>query len=258
MRIQFGILERTLSAGAQTLRRCSNGAREPDVPRRPTDIDRDQARTDNPRVTGGIPMRERLRVQGDGDTRARPGFESDFGEPCQLLWRGRLVSGERADVDLRHLRAGARAAVGYCETYSRRLVLDLEAPVLESRVGQSVAEWEEWPESVRVVPAVADVDAFRVTDLVLHSGVLIRAGGGYLIETLRERHRKLSRRVGVAEQNSGDGVTLLLSGVPGLQYDGHGAQPRHRDRLSGHVHDDRARIGSGHLLDKLVLIVWES
>src|ERR1700737_4406183 len=97
MRIQFGILERTLSAGAQTLRRCSNGAREPDVTRRATDIDRDQARIDNPRVTGGIPVRERLGVQGDGDARAGPGFESDFRETCQLLRRGRLVSGERAD-----------------------------------------------------------------------------------------------------------------------------------------------------------------
>src|SRR5206468_1659090 len=100
----------------------------------------------------------------------------------------------------------------------------------ERGVRETEAEREERLDVLRVVPAVADLEALRIRRVrdalrVVHAGELLRRLRGQVLHRLRERLRQLRRRVHVAEQERREGVAILLARIPGLENGLHPVEP---------------------------------
>ena len=76
---------------------------------------------------------------------------------------------------------------------------------------------------------------------------------------MRDRHRQTPGRIGIPEQNVGDGAAALHAGIPGQQYCGDLAVPgvEHDGSPADH-HNDGSGIGGGHRHDERDVIGVQS
>ena len=83
--------------------------------------------------------------------------------------RPRLLVFRLSKIDLRHLVAGEAARIGYLEADFKAIGASrrLQIRIAEVGVAEAEAEGKERRDTLLVEPAVADVDAFRVSRLLL-------------------------------------------------------------------------------------------
>ena len=103
-------------------------------------------------------------------------------------------------------------------------------PELEVRVAQTISERELRFYVHLVEPAVAHIYPFAVDYLagivrVIEAEMVHRV----VVERLRNRERKPSGRVFLAEKHVCNRVSALASAVPAVEYGFGGVSPRHRD-----------------------------
>src|SRR6202034_4698254 len=87
---------------------------------------------------------------------------------------------------------------------------DLQVAEREAGVGEPVTERVQRGQALCVVPAVPDVDSLGVLHGPVLAGPLRRRGGRHLRQRRRERDGQVPGRVGLAEQQRGDGRAVLL------------------------------------------------
>ena len=121
-----------------------------------------------------------------------------------------------------------------------------------------MTEGEERLLAELVVEPIADEDALVVVHGAVHARVLRRCPRHALGVVRRERHRQLSRRVHVAEEDGGDRLAAALPWIPGLDDGRDTRQPRHQHRARGVKDDDGTRVCRGHCLDQRILIARQS
>ncbi len=204
------------------------------------------------------------------------GIELDLGESHQALGRLAGCVGQRG-VDFGDLGAFARARVGQGEGHLHCVSgRDLQARVTVGGVGEAEAEGEQHGLLLRVIPLVANLDAFVVGDLEGRQslgpvswrhcagevrGLRGRHGDGGMRQVgfaLGEGVGQLAAGVHAAEEHVAEGVGAIAAAEPGFENCGGLVDPRHGDWIARFKHDDGVRIGGSHGGDDRVLIMGQA
>lgn len=180
-------------------------------------------------------------------------LEGDLGV---LEARGGLGRGSSVEVDT--VVGGDAASVGDVDRSLEAPVggggalggLDLEVVVLEARVRETVAEGEERLDAASVVVLVADPNALLVVDTSAGRLEVLRRGNVTL--ALGEGDGETTGGNLAAVDDVGDGVTGLVTAVPGLHDTGDLVDPGHRDGRAALEDNNSVGVGLGDGGDEVI------
>ena len=140
----------------------------------------------------------------------------------------------------------------------RQLWCYLKLRDCKARVRKTEPEGKERLDRLRVVPAVAHFQAFRIRGggnaIDQHAGILLRRMRGNIADCHGESDGQFAGRVGNAEQQIRDHVAVFLSGIPHGEHRCHRRDPRHQHGIAILDHDHGSRIGARHRGNQRVLI----
>src|SRR3954471_488590 len=161
-------------------------------------------------------------MEADACAPSRP--QVDLLEALELLGRFSAAARE-PDVELDDFSAGGPTGVLHADAHrprSRAVALvrpaDVRSGVAEGGVGKAVAEGEQRCLAARVVPAVPDAQTLVVVGDAVDARPAPPACDWCLSVAARERDRQPAGGVDVAKQHGGDGIAVLLTGVPRLDH----------------------------------------
>eukprot|EP00053_Salpingoeca_punica_P016010 m.149354 g.149354 ORF g.149354 m.149354 type:complete len:593 (-) comp16856_c0_seq1:683-2461(-) len=212
-----------------------------------------RARRDSPLVCLHVPDRDVALRQGKCHQRRLARLQHHVADPAQLP-RRLLARRREAQVQLRNLPARPRARVRQREADQEVAAVDLQRVVLERRVAQAKAKGERRLHAVRVVPAVADVQALVVLSLVVDARVLLH-GEANLVLDVREGDRQARARVDVAKQNIHQRKAHLLPRHEVGQDHRHLVAPRRQDGPRRRHHHNRVVLRRSHRRDQRVAVL---
>ena len=201
---------------------------------------------------------EDAKRQGEADPSGRPRGERHRLEPGELAW-GLPRSGRKAHVSLHHVGPASSAGVGDGQAGQLALARPVKGDPGESEggVAQPVSEREQRLDAMRLIPAVADVEAGGIPDGAVHPGEAVSGGGEGGCFGSRESDGQPAGRVHPTEEDGGHGGPVFLPRVPGLEDPLNVGQPRHENGPTGVQHHHGMGVGPGDRVDEGVRVAGQ-